>query len=157
VCGVLDVREPPGDHSDLSVFVPPDPKESMSDRDELDAFDDDLLASVAEQRDIDLDRLTALVRTHQSNVRELPGVDDIVYEWRNQFHLDPLLARTGAAYYLALPGHVWDEFADSLDVTDAERDALVALHDRQTRQDATEVGADVGRLDGDEAVVLVRP
>jgi len=129
----------------------------MADRDELDAFDADLVAAVAEEHDVDRDRLTTLARTHQSNVRDLPGVDDIVYEWRNQFHLDPLLARTTATYYLALPAHVWDEFAESLGATDAERAALVALHDRQTRQDAEEVGADVGRLDGDEAVVLTRP
>jgi len=129
----------------------------MSDRDELDAFDADCIAAVADDHDIDVDRLTALARTHQANVRDLPGVDDIVYEWRNQFHLDPLLARTTEAYYLALPAHVWDEFAESLGINDTERAALVALHDRQTRRDAEEVGADVGRLNGDEAVVLARP
>jgi len=129
----------------------------MSDRDELDAFDADLLAAVAEERDVDVERLRTLARTHQSNVRDLPGVDDIVYEWRNQFHLDPLLVRTTATYYLALPAHVWDEFAESLGATDVERDALVALHERQARQDADTVGLDVGRLDGDEAVVLTRP
>jgi hypothetical protein len=129
----------------------------MTDRDELDAFDPDLLAAVAEDHGVGVDRLTTLARTHQSNVRDLPGVEDIVYEWRSQFHWDPLLARTTGAYYLALPDHVWDEFADSLGVTDAERDALVALHDRQTRQDAEAVGADAGRLDSYDAVLLTRP
>jgi len=129
----------------------------MPDRDELDAFDADCIAAVAEDHDLDVDRLTTLVRTHQANVRDLPGVEDIVYEWRSQFHWDPLLARTTETYYLALPDHVWDEFADSMDATDAECDALAAVHDRQTRHDADGVGADVDRLDGYEAIVLTRP
>jgi len=128
----------------------------MTDRDELAAFDRGLIVEVAAEYDLDEDRLAELVSTHQSNVRELPGVDDIVYEWRNHFHLDPMLARTDGAYYLALPDHVWDEFADALDVDDAERTALVAVHDRQARRDAGTAGFDPTRLDGDTAVVLTR-
>ncbi|PSQ03816.1 hypothetical protein BRC95_08670 [Halobacteriales archaeon QS_5_68_33] len=129
----------------------------MTERDALDAFDAGLVTEVAGDRDIDPDRLATLARTHQSNVRDLPGVDDIVYEWRTQFHQDPLLARTTAAYYLALPGHVWDEFADDIGASDAERAALVALHGRQTRIDADGVGADTARLETSEPVVLTRP
>jgi len=128
----------------------------MTDSDELDAFTEEVIAAVAADHGVDLDRLTELVRRHQSNVRDLPGVDDIVYEWRNQFHLDPMLARTDDAYYLALPAHVWDEFADDLDVVDDERAALVAVHDQQARADAETAGFDASRLDGDAAVVLTR-
>ncbi|PSP52192.1 hypothetical protein BRC60_00760 [Halobacteriales archaeon QH_1_68_42] len=115
------------------------------------------MTDVAGDHDIDSDRLSTLARTHQSNVRNLPGVDDIVYEWRTQFHQDPLLARTSAAYYLALPDHVWDEFAEDIGASEAERAALVDLHGRQTRIDADEVGADTARLETSEPVVLTRP
>jgi len=129
----------------------------VTDRDELAVFDDDLVEAVAADHGVAPDRLATLARTHQTNVRALPGVDDIVYEWRNHFHQDPMLARTRAAYYLALPDHVWDEFVDDIGATDAERGALLALHDEQTRRDAPDVGLDTGRLDRDRAVVLSRP
>jgi hypothetical protein len=128
----------------------------MSPRDELDAFDADLCADVAETHGVGPDRLRRLARTHQSSVRDLPGVEDIVYEWRSQFHWDPLLARTNEAYYLALPGHVWDEFAEALGVSDEERNALVALHGRQIRRDAADVGVDTGRLDESDPLLLTR-
>lgn len=129
----------------------------MTERDALGVFDAGLVTDVAGDHDIDSDRLSTLARTHQSNVRNLPGVDDIVYEWRTQFHQDPLLARTSAAYYLALPDHVWDEFAEDIGASEAERAALVDLHGRQTRIDADEVGADTARLETSEPVVLTRP
>jgi hypothetical protein len=129
----------------------------MTDRDELAVFDNGIVDEVAADHDVSADRLAELARTHQSNVRDLPGVDNLVYEWRNHFHLDPLLARTDEAYYLALPAHVWDEFADDVAADGDERAALVALHDRQARADAAEAGFDAARLDGDDAVVLVRP
>ena len=129
----------------------------MTERDALGVFDAGLVTEVAGDHDIDSDRLSTLARTHQSNVRDLPGVDDIVYEWRTQFHQDPLLARTNAAYYLALPDHVWDEFAEDIGASEAERAALVDLHGRQTRIDADEVGADTARLETSEPVVLTRP
>ncbi|PSP31781.1 hypothetical protein BRC64_08845 [Halobacteriales archaeon QH_10_67_22] len=129
----------------------------MSERDELAVFDEAVVADVAADHGLDSDRLADLARTHQSNVRDLPGVDDIVYEWRNYFHMDPLLARTETAYYLALPDHVWDEFAEDIDLDGDRRAALVALHDRQARNDADTAGLDTGRLDGDRAVVLTRP
>ena len=129
----------------------------MTERDALGVFDAGLVTDVAGDHDIDSDRLSTLARTHQSNVRNLPGVDDIVYEWRTQFHQDPLLARTSAAYYLALPDHVWDEFVEDIGASEAERAALVDLHGRQTRIDADEVGADTARLETSEPVVLTRP
>ena len=90
-------------------------------------------------------------------MRELPGVEDIVYEWRNYFHRDPLVGRTPAVYYLALPDHVWEEFVDDLGLDAAERDALLAVHDRQARAASDEDGVEVARLDTDAALVLTRP
>ncbi|WP_415381759.1 hypothetical protein [Halosimplex sp. TS25] len=126
-------------------------------RDELAAFDDAVLADAADDNDVSVDRLAALVRTHQSNVRDLPGVEDIVYEWRNYFHQDPLVGRTEGAYYLALPDHVWEEFVEDMGIEGAERAALLAVHDRQARTAEPAAGVDAARLDGDAALVLTRP
>ncbi|MFC7138290.1 hypothetical protein ACFQMA_00385 [Halosimplex aquaticum] len=126
-------------------------------RDELAAFDEAVLAEAADEHGVSADRLADLVRTHQSNVRDLPGVEDIVYEWRNYFHRDPLVGRTEGAYYLALPDHVWEEFAEDMDIEGAERAALLAVHDRQARTADPDAGVDTSRLDADEALVLTRP
>jgi hypothetical protein len=122
-------------------------------RDPLAAFDDEAIDAVAASADVDEELLRTLARDHQEGVRDLPGVDDIVYEWRNQFHLDPLLHRESDVYVLALRGHVWDEFGERLGLEDTELDALRALHDRQARR----LVEDAGRLADDEAVVLTRP
>jgi len=124
---------------------------------ELAAFDEAVVESVAADHDVTVERLTDIVRTHQANVRDLPGVEDIVYEWRNYFHQDPLVGRTDGAYYLALPAHVWEEFTDDLGVSDAEADALRAVHDAQARAAPTDAGVETARLDTDAALVLTRP
>jgi len=124
-----------------------------SPRDPLAAFDGDVFETTAGEVDHDEDRLREIARAHQGGVRNLPGVDDIVYEWRNQFHQDPLIYRTDTVYVLALQNHVWEEFGDSLDLTDADLDALQSLHDRQAR----ELVDGTGRLDSDDALVLTRP
>jgi hypothetical protein len=119
----------------------------------LDAFDDELFTAVASDNDLDADRLRSVAGDHQQGVRDLPGVDDIVYEWRNQFHMDPLVHRTPAAYVLALRDHVWSEFGDRLDLSATELDALRSLHDRQARTLVT----DASRFDDADALVLTRP
>jgi len=126
-------------------------------RDELAAFDEAVVESVAAERDVSTERLTDVVRTHQANVRDLPGVEDIVYEWRNYFHRDPLVGRTDGAYYLALPAHVWEEFTDDLALGDAESAALLAVHDAQARAAPGDAGVETARLDTDAALVLTRP
>ncbi|WP_302080803.1 hypothetical protein [Salinibaculum rarum] len=122
-------------------------------RDPLAAFDDESVETAATTAGIDEGRLREITRSHQENVRDLPGVDDIVYEWRNQFHQDPLVYQEPDVYVLALRDHVWSEFASQLDVTDAELDGLRTLHDTQARS----LVADAGRFDSDAAVVLTRP
>ncbi|PSQ30077.1 hypothetical protein BRD06_02165 [Halobacteriales archaeon QS_9_67_15] len=71
-------------------------------RDELAAFEERVIDAVAADHAVEPGRLTELVRAHQANVRELPGVEDIVYEWRNYFHQDPLVGRTPTTDRLAL-------------------------------------------------------
>lgn len=131
----------------------------MTDRDELAVFDDDAVEAVAADHDVSADRLAELARTHQSNVRDLPGVDNIVYEWRRGLPWDPLLFRSPAVYVLALPDRVWAEFLDRLTADDAEADALRKLHDRQARRILG--GADrpdpAEALDVHAAMVLTRP
>ena len=126
-------------------------------RDELAAFEERVIDAVAADHAVESARLTELVRTHQANVRDLPGVEDIVYEWRNYFHRDPLVGQTPAVYYLALPDHVWEEFTEDLGLDAAERDALLAVHARQARAASDEDGVEVARLDADAAFVLTRP
>jgi hypothetical protein len=122
-------------------------------RPSLAAFDDQTLESVADRTETTAENLEALVARHQERVRDSPGVDDIVYEWRNYFHMDPLVVRTETAYVLAVESHVWDEFAESLDLSGPELDALKAVHDAQARTTAP----NAGRFGTAEAVVLTRP
>ena len=122
-------------------------------RDPMAAFETRILAAVSDDSDVPQNALRAIASAHQERVRDLPGVDDIVYEWRNQFHQDPLVHRTDAVYVLALRPHVWEEFGTALDLSDRELTALRALHDRQARS----LVDDTDRFDGDAAVVLTRP
>lgn len=92
-------------------------------------FSDDVVAAVADERGVEADDLGALVARHQQSVRSLPGVDELVYEWRKQFD-GAVLERTEAAYYLSVPDWVWDEFGESLDASADATDALAAVHRR---------------------------
>lgn len=120
-------------------------------RDPLDAFDDTIIETVARERDVEMETLRDLVRRQQELVRSLPGVDDIVYEWRKAFATDPLVERRPDAYYLSVPGHVWPEFASSLSASTEELNAVRAVHDRQFRAVLGDVGGDT------DALVLTRP
>jgi len=126
-------------------------------RGELAAFDDDLLQSV--DTEVGADRLAALARDHQAGIRELPGVDDIVYEWRRELPVDPVLLRSPEVYVLALPDRVWTEFLEELGVDGREADALRHLHDRQGRRllDSTDTPWPTDALGSYAAMVLVRP
>lgn len=97
----------------------------------LTPFDADLLAAVATETGLEEDAIRDLVVRHQETVRAAPGVDDLVYEWRRFYPYDPLVRRTADAYYLAPDPNVWAEFASALDLSAREREALVAVHDRQ--------------------------
>ena len=85
-----------------------------------------------------------LLARHQRAVRNLEGVgvDGLVYEYRTQFHRDPLVAQDATAYYLAVRSHVWSEFADRMDLPADELARLKALH-------ADQFAASVGESRGD--------
>jgi len=127
-------------------------------RDELAAFDDDVLQSVS-GGGVGRDRLAALAREHQAGIRELPGVDDIVYEWRRGLPADPLLFRSPGVYVLAVPERVWAEFLDELGTDDRETESLRALHDRQARRtlERADRPEAADALEARAAMVLTRP
>lgn len=106
-----------------------------ADPDLLVPFDADLVELVAGRHDVTAEDLRELLASHQRQVRANPGVDDIVYEWRTQFHEQPLVTRTDDVYYLLVRDHVWDEFADALDVAEATMVAVNDVHEEQTRRD----------------------
>jgi hypothetical protein len=126
-------------------------------RDELAAFEDDIVASVGAE--VGPERLAALAREHQAGVRDRPGVDNIVYEWRRQLPGDPLLRRTRAVYVLALPEGVWAEFLDELGADGQEAAALRRLHARQADRllDSADTNGAANRPGDHAMLVLVRP
>jgi L-rhamnose mutarotase len=81
----------------------------------------------------------------------MPGVEDMVYEWRSQFHEQPVLQQTAEAYYLRLREHVWEEFADALDLAEVDFYAVLDAHEEQTRR-KTGAGVD----DRERMMVLTR-
>ncbi|USZ69962.1 hypothetical protein NGM10_16290 (plasmid) [Halorussus salilacus] len=91
-----------------------------------------------------------LAARHQRLVREFSdlSVADVVYEYRTRFHRDPLVARDGAAYYLSVRSHVWEDFADRLETSEAELARLKAVHAEAFR-------AGVGDPDDHEGEPLV--
>jgi hypothetical protein len=106
----------------------------MSDASNLPAvFDPDVVAEVANVEGVPRERLASLLADHQSGVRELPGVENLVYEWRRQFDAT-VLETTEAAYYVAAPPWVWDEFAESLDASAVEATAIASAHAEQVRE-----------------------
>ena len=126
-------------------------------RDELAAFEDDIVASVGAE--VGPERLAALAREHQAGVRDRPGVDNIVYEWRRQLPGDPLLRRTRAVYVLALPEGVWAEFLDELGADGQEAAALRRLHARQADRllDSADTNGAANRPGDHAMLVPVQP
>lgn len=119
-------------------------------------FDADIVSRVATDHGTTAEALAALLERHQQSVRELPGVDDIVYEWRNAFAENPVVERREDRYLLSVPAHVWPEFASALSLSEAELAALQAVHAEQLRidVDAGEAKSDLG---DDDPMILVRP
>ncbi|SFR43999.1 hypothetical protein [Halogeometricum limi] len=120
----------------------------------LSAFDDGVIRRVARERELDEARLRDVLRAHQEGVRSLPGVDDIVYEWRRTLPRDPLLERRPDVYLLAVEDAVWEEFLDALDCPPGEGDALRAVHHEQAVE---HLGGERVPTGGRSAFVLTRP
>lgn len=106
----------------------------------MDQFDEAILASIAEEYDLDEESLWDVVRRHQESVAALPGIENLAYEWRKQYE-SPLVERTSTAYYFAVPEWVWDEFGEALAVHDVMLDALIEVH-RRTAVARTDVAAE---------------
>ena len=104
---------------------------------DTDQFDEEIIASTADEYELDEGSLGDVIRRHQESIAALPGIENLAYEWRKQYE-SPLVERTPAAYYFAVPEWVWGEFGDALDVGDEMLDALVEVH-RQTVVDRTDV------------------
>ena len=92
-----------------------------------------------------------LVARHQRAVRELEGVgvDGLVYEYRTQFHRDPLVTQNETAYYLSVRSHVWDEFGERMELGDGELERLKEAH-------AGQFEVSVGEEASDEAMILTK-
>ncbi|WP_224269281.1 hypothetical protein [Haloprofundus salinisoli] len=130
-------------------------------RDPLSGFDADVVAGVAADRGTTAEELSELLARHQQSVRDLPGVDDIVYEWRKAFADNPVVERRDDRYLLSVPSHVWPEFASALSLSEEELAALRAVHAEQLRADVgdgaeTDALGDDGNED-DDPMILVRP
>ena len=127
----------------------------MTDRDSF--FDDDGVASAAAGTDRLPAELCDLIERHQAGMRDNPGIDGLVYEWRKTLREDPLLFADADAYYVALPRRIWRQFADAHDLTDDEFEALLSVHDDAVRTAAADrEDADLGKLDDDCAMVLLK-
>lgn len=124
--------------------------------DPLAPFDDDLVADAAGEAGLGPEAVASALRTHQESVREYPGVDDLVYEWRRGMAYDPLVTRGDAAYYLAVLGHVWTEFGERLDFGDDLLASVRRVHERQARRDAPAQDVDPSVYEEAAPVVLTR-
>jgi len=112
-------------------------------------FDAELVDAVADEFDLNAGRLRSLLETHQQSVRELTGVDTLLYDLRKYHDPDPLRERTAEAYYLVVPTDFWGEVAAHLSLSETEATALQRLHERRLRRR-------VGDGEDGQAVVLLR-
>ena len=125
----------------------------MADTDPLDPFDDDVIRAVADANDVALEPLETAVADHQRTMRDTPGVEDLVYEWRKQYD-DPVLFRDQSIFIVAVPPTVWEEYGSYLDLEDDVLRALAAVHQEQTlRTDSVDLS---GLPDGHATIVVGR-
>jgi len=103
----------------------------MTETDLLAPFDHAVLRTVADENDIEFAVLKEALVDHQRTMRENPGVEDLVYEWRKQYD-DPILHRTETTFVVAVPPTVWEEYGEYLELGDALLAAVTAVHQEQT-------------------------
>jgi len=82
---------------------------------------------IATRHDVTADRLRTLVSSHQEGMAELPGVENLVYEWRSQFDLS-VRHQSDRCYVVDAPAWAWAEFATALDASEEEMAALQEVH-----------------------------
>lgn len=97
-------------------------------RDPLEPFDEAVIETVAADHDLDSATLRALLERHQQQMRDLPGVENLVYEWRKTLPRDPLVERREDVYLLVVHSDVWPQFADALEFDADSLAAVRAVH-----------------------------
>lgn len=126
----------------------------MTDSELLAPFDDEVIRAVASENGVDEEMLRDTLRDHQQTMRDTPGVEDLVYEWRKQFD-DPMLGQTARTYFVAVRETVWDEYGSYLDLDDYLLAALAAVHQEQVlRTDDIDL---TGMNKGSVPIVVARP
>jgi hypothetical protein len=119
-------------------------------RDPLEPFDEAVIEAVAADHDLDSATLRALVERHQQQMRDLPGVENLVYEWRKTLPRDPLVERREDVYLLVVHPDVWPQFADALEFDDDVLAAVRAVHARQLSAETT------AQRDDRDAMIVTR-
>jgi len=123
----------------------------MTDETLLAPFDLAVIRTTAQHNDVEEAALREALAEHQQTMRENPGVEDLVYEWRKQYD-DPVLLRTPELFVLALPPTGWEEYGDYRQLEDELLAAVAAVHQEQTvRTDAVDPAA----IPAGHAVLLV--
>jgi NACalpha-BTF3-like transcription factor len=126
----------------------------MDDAALLAPFDDDVVRAVAGTNNVDEEQLRSALADHQRTMRENPGVEDLVYEWRKRFD-DAVLHRTPETFYMAVRETVWEEYGAHLGIDDYLLAAVVAVHQEQVLR---ETAVDSSDIDEDAvALVVSRP
>jgi hypothetical protein len=93
-------------------------------------FDATIVRDVAAAHEREASWLDTQLARHQRSMASLPGIEDLVYEWRKQYG-DVVLSRTPEQYVVTVPDWVWGEFADALCLETGGVEPLVEVHRRQ--------------------------
>jgi hypothetical protein len=106
----------------------------MTETDLLAPFHLAVIRSVANESDVPEPTVREALRDHQQTMRDSPGVDELVYEWRKRFEA-PVLAQSESEYIVAVRPTVWEEYGEYLDLEADVLGALAAVHQEQTLRD----------------------
>jgi|GEM_PF-1253363 len=126
----------------------------MIETEPLSPFDDEVIRAVAGTNGVDEEQLRSTLADHQRTMRETPGVEDLVYEWRKRFD-DAVLHRKPKTFFMAVRETVWEEYGAHLGIDDYLLAAVVAVHQEQVLR---ETAVDSSAIDEDAvALVVSRP
>ncbi|MFP4187941.1 MAG: universal stress protein [Halobacteriales archaeon] len=125
------------------------------DRPPLSVFEDAVFEAVAADAGVPTADLRGLVARHQETVRDLPGVEDVVYEWRSRLPEDPLVHRSPRAYVLAHRETVWRQYDEALGLSPGDDGYAEAVADEYLGEFADE--ADERGFENEKAHVLGDP
>ena len=123
----------------------------MDDTALLAPFADEVVRGVARTNSVDEEQLRSALADHQRTMRENPGVEDLVYEWRKRFD-DAVLHRTPETFFMAVRETVWEEYGTHLGLDDYLLAAVVAVHQEQVLR---ETAVDSTGIDEDAVALVV--